>query len=243
MKNKTLKGVLAENLRTYRLKAGFSQTDLANKAGTPQPRVGVMESAKNPTLPRLGWLQRVADALNVHVADLLSEQAASGTKSLASLPENEENLAAHLKALGAPLTGSSHKGRAFSPEAVVLGTLRAPSARMLEALPGVLCKNDMRHAKLLQLAEQRGLVNRLGFVVDVAYRLAQENRSRRTAELRRLSKALWLKRDKDTEDFLTKEMPQDSEFHTWLKRKTPREGKKWRVYGAYSMDRFHDAAR
>src|ERR1044072_2280021 len=131
MKNKTLKGVLAENLRTYRLKAGFSQTDLANKAGTPQPRVGVMESAKNPTLPRLEWLQPGANALNVHVADLLSEQATSRTNSLSSLPENEENLAAHLKALGAPLTGSSHKSRAFSTESVVLVILRVPSARML----------------------------------------------------------------------------------------------------------------
>src|SRR5262249_30631792 len=229
--NKPLKHVLAENLRTYRLKAGLSQTDLAQKAGTPQSRLGVMESNKNPTLPRLEWLMRVANALNVHVSDLLSERAVSGTKSLSSLPENEENLAAHLKELGAPLTGSSNKSRVFSPEAVVLGTLRAPSARMLESVPGVLCRNAMSHEKLLRLANERGLVNRLGFMVDVACRLPQERHNERVSELRRLSRQLWLKRNHNTEDFLMKEMPYDSEFRTWLKRKTPQAGKKWRVFG------------
>jgi transcriptional regulator with XRE-family HTH domain len=241
--NDTLKGVLAENLRTYRLKAGLSQTDLAQKAGTPQPRLAVMESAKNPTLPRLDWLLRVANALNVKVVDLLSETTASKTGSLSSLPENEEVLAAHLKELGAPLTGSSNTSRVFSPEAVVLGALRAPSARTLEVVPGVLCKNDMSHAKLLRLANERGLVNRLGFVVDVAYRLAQESDGRRASELRRLSEQLWPKRNKDAEEFLMKEMPQDAELKRWLKRKTPQAGKKWHVYGGYSMERFRDAAR
>jgi transcriptional regulator with XRE-family HTH domain len=67
----TLKKVLARNLRAFRLGAGLSQSDLARKAGTLQPRVAVMESAEDPTLPRLEWLERVADAMGVAVSDLL----------------------------------------------------------------------------------------------------------------------------------------------------------------------------
>jgi transcriptional regulator with XRE-family HTH domain len=241
--NKRLKGVLAENLRAYRLKGGLSQTDLAKKAGTPQPRVAVMESTTNPTLPTLEWLERVGNALAVDVADLLRGRTASETKSLSSLPENEDNLAAHLKELGAPLTGTSDKTRVFSPEAVVLGALRAPSARMVESVPGVLCRNALSHEKLLRLATERGLVNRLGFMVDVALRLARERHGERASELSRLSKRLWLKRRRDAEDFLMQEMTDDAEFRTWLKRKTPAAGKRWRVFGAYSMERFRDAAR
>lgn len=243
--DKTLKSVLAKNLKAFRLRAGLSQSDLARKAGTPQPRVAVMESAKDPTLPRLEWLGRIAGAIGVPVSDLLSERAMQEAESPSSLPKDEDNLAAHLKELGAALTGPSEKRRSFSPEAVVLGVLRAvPSSRMVECLPGLLLSRDMDHGKLLTLAEERALVNRLGFVVDAAVTLAEENRDREKASrLRSLSKKLWLERRKETEEFLMGEPPEDPEFRYWLKRKTPRAGKKWGVYGAYSLERFREALK
>lgn len=238
-----MKSVLARNLRNLRLKAGLSQSDLARKAGTLQARVAVMESANNATLPRLEWLGRVAEALGVPVADLLSEKAMLEPASLPDLPEEGENLAAHLKELGARLTGPSRKNRSFSPEAVVLGVLRAaPSSRMVECLPGLLLKRELDHAKLLRLAKQRGLVNRLGFVVDAAATLAEESRDRaKLSRLRALSDKLWTERHKEAEEFLMSEPPEDPEFRNWLKKKTPRAGKKWGVYGAYSLERFREA--
>lgn len=240
----TLKSTLARNLRSFRLRAGLSQSDLARKAGTLQPRVAVMESAENPTLPRLEWLARVADSVGISVAELLSERLVPEPESLSSLPENRDNLAAHLKGLGAPLTGSSTKNRSFSPEAVVLGVLRVvPSSRMVECLPGLLSTKDMHHEKLLRLARKRGLVNRLGFVVDVAATLAEESGDReRALRLHRLSRRLWAKRDR-TEEFLVSEAPEDPEFRNWIKKKTPLPGKKWGVYGAYSLERFREAVR
>jgi len=243
--DETLKKILARNLRAFRLGAGLSQSDLARKAGTLQPRVAVMESAEDPTLPRLEWLGRVANALEVTVSDFLSERAMSESVSLSSLPEDEDNLAAHLKELGAPLTGPGRKSRSFSREAVVLGVLRAvPSSRMVECLPGLLVNQDMDYEKLLRLAKKRGLVNRLGFVVDTAATLAEENRDRKKAfRLRALSKRLWMERHKETEEFLMSEAPEDPEFRNWLKKKTPRAGKKWGVYGAYSVERFREALK
>ena len=243
--DKNLKSTLARNLRAFRLRAGLSQSDLARKAGTPQPRVAVMESEEDPALPRLEWVGRVAETLGVAVSDLLSERATPGAERLPSLPEDEDNLAAHLKELGAPLTGPPRKSRSFSPEAVVLGVLRVvPSSRMVEYLPGLLLKKEMEHEKLLRLAKERGLVNRLGFVVDVAATLAEENREReKLSRLRGLSKSLWTERDKEAEEFLMSEAPEDSEFRNWLKKKTPWVGKKWGVYGAYSLERFREALK
>ncbi|MEK7783367.1 MAG: helix-turn-helix transcriptional regulator [Candidatus Binatota bacterium] len=243
--NKALKGILARNLRAFRLRAGLSQSDLARKAGTLQPRVAVMESAEDPTLPRLEWLGRVAEAVGVPVSDLVSERVGPEADSLPDLPEDGDNLAAHLKGLGAPLTGPSRKNRAFSPEAVVLGVLRVvPSSRMVECLPGLLFKKEMDHEKLLRLAKGRGLVNRLGFVVDVAVTLAEENRDReKLSRLRALSKKLWMERRKEAEEFLMSEAPEDPELRNWLKKKTPRAGKKWGVYGAYSRERFREALK
>lgn len=242
---KSLKSTLARNLRVFRLKAGLSQSDLARKAGTLQPRVAVMESAEDPALPRLEWLARVADALQVPLSELLSERSFAEPESLSSLPENSEVLAAHLKGLGVPLTGPSVKLRPFSPEAVVLGVLRVvPSSRMVECIPALLSKRNMQHEKLLTLARERGLVNRLGFLVDVAATLAEENGDRARASLLRvLSRKLWRERDKRAEEFLMSEAPEDPEFRNWVKKKTPLPGKKWGVYGAYSLDRFREAFR
>jgi transcriptional regulator with XRE-family HTH domain len=241
--NRPLKHVLAENLRNYRVHAGLTQNDLATKAGTRQSRLAVMESKKSSALPRLEWLERVANSLGADVSELLSERKLSAVQSLSSLPEDEENLAAHLKELGAPLTGPAKKGRPFGPEAVVLGVLRTPSARLVECVPAVLSMNDMRRQKLLRLAYKRRLVNRLGFVVDVARKLAQNDNPERASELRGLSRQLWAKRNRLGEEFLMKDMPDNAEFRNWVRKKTPGPGKKWRVYGAYSMERFRDAVR
>ncbi|MDP6559788.1 MAG: hypothetical protein QF619_06680 [Candidatus Binatia bacterium] len=202
-----------------------------------------MESATDPTLPRLEWLGRVADAMGVTVSDLLAERTTPESESLSSLPEDKKNLAGLLRELGVPLMGSSRKGRSFSPEAVVLGVLRViPSARMVECLPGLLFKKERDDEKLLRLAKERGLVNRLGFVVDAAVSLAEGIGDRgKAARLRALSKKLWNERRKEGEEFLMDEAPKDLEFRNWLKKKTPRVGKKWGVYGAYSLERFHEA--
>lgn len=243
--DRPLKSILAQNLRAFRLRAGLSQSDLARKAGTLQPRIAVMESEEDSRLPRLEWLERVAEALGVALPDLLSEGSMAQVEPISSLPEDENNLAAHLKDLGAALMGSSRKRRHFSPEAVVLGVLRVvPSARMVECLPGLLVKKDLDHEKLLTLAKERRLVNRLGFVVDIAAALAQQNKDRkRASRLRKLSKRLWMERQKEVEEFLTSEAPEDSEFRNWLKKKTSRIGHKWGVYGAYSLERFREALK
>jgi hypothetical protein len=39
------------------------------------------------------------------------------------------------------------------------------------------------------------------------------------------------------------ESPVDPELRNWVKKKSPQLGKKWGVYGAYSLERFSEAFR
>ena len=64
---------LARNLRQLRLERSWSQDDLANEATVRQALVSALEVAKaNPTLESLA---RIAAALDVEVADLLTPHA------------------------------------------------------------------------------------------------------------------------------------------------------------------------
>ena len=58
-----------QRIKTARKKAGMTQTELAKKLGIPYQSIGQWE--KDQRNPKLETLQRIADALGVHVLDLL----------------------------------------------------------------------------------------------------------------------------------------------------------------------------
>jgi len=111
-------------------------------------------------------------------------------------------------------------------------------------LPGLLATGAMDYEKLFRLAKERNLLNRLGFVVEVAALLAEQKRLRgNVSALQSLAKKLWKERTTATEDYLMAESPVDPELRDWVQKKTPQLGKKWGVYGAYSLERFSEAFR
>jgi transcriptional regulator with XRE-family HTH domain len=56
---------IAQEVFTLRTQQGLSQGGLAEKAGTKQPRISVVESANG--IPSLGLLLRIAQALGVRL--------------------------------------------------------------------------------------------------------------------------------------------------------------------------------
>jgi transcriptional regulator with XRE-family HTH domain len=65
------KRVMARNIRRMRQDKSWSQHDLANEAGVRQALISSLEIATaNPTLESM---EKVAGALNVRLADLLSD--------------------------------------------------------------------------------------------------------------------------------------------------------------------------
>ncbi len=64
-----------ERLRELRTRRGLSQTALAARAGWGRSRVCDLEAGRIPS-PNLRTLQKIADALDVEVYDLLVRPAA-----------------------------------------------------------------------------------------------------------------------------------------------------------------------
>lgn len=68
-----LRAILAGNVRTARLKQGWSQEELAERAGLDRTYVsGIERQVRNPTITVLA---RLADGLGCEAADLLRDPA------------------------------------------------------------------------------------------------------------------------------------------------------------------------
>lgn len=71
MKNKEKnKSLIGENLKMYRLKCGFSQESLADKAGITLHTISKIEAGATSD-PRVLTLEKLVKALNIKIDDLL----------------------------------------------------------------------------------------------------------------------------------------------------------------------------
>ncbi|ULH27703.1 helix-turn-helix domain-containing protein [Leptospira weilii] len=66
---------LAKNLKLYRKKKNWSQTELAKNAGTTLTHINRLETGKSN--PSIEIVQKIAAALEVSIDDLVSEKDAS----------------------------------------------------------------------------------------------------------------------------------------------------------------------
>lgn len=73
------KGYLGVNVYKLRTDAGWTQEELARRAGLRQPRIAEIE--RGDANPRLETLARVARALGVEVADLLRNPEAAAPRA------------------------------------------------------------------------------------------------------------------------------------------------------------------
>ena len=64
--------MLADNIRRYRIEKGFSQEQLAQKAGVTYSTLTKLEMGVNKN-PTVGTLQKVATALGVTLDDLMKQ--------------------------------------------------------------------------------------------------------------------------------------------------------------------------
>lgn len=71
MKNKEkIKSQIGENLKTHRLKCGFSQESLADRAGVTLHTISKIEAGATSD-PRVLTLEKLVKALNIKIDDLL----------------------------------------------------------------------------------------------------------------------------------------------------------------------------
>jgi hypothetical protein len=158
---------------------------------------------------------------------------------------DEDKLASELAALGYP--GLSHLksgGKKTNPAELLLSALGNDNldSRLVEALPWVVLKfPDLNWRWLTQAAKAQDLQNRLGYVTNVARRLAELRGEREKARLL-AAEELTLERSRlAREDTLCHESLTEAEKR-WLRKNRPPEARHWRLLTDLSPEQLDHAA-
>ncbi len=110
--------------------------------------------------------------------------------------------------------------------------IRYPEARFIEAIPTLMLKNRINKFELYRKACDYGLVNKMGFLTDIAYRISRKA-GRKKKDLEELFSAFNQKKDASIQYFSTLK---DKGF---LERTTPKIMKYWNLRGRFSFDDFY----
>ena len=145
--------------------------------------------------------------------------------------KDNENLASDLAALGYP--GFSHLKASprRAPAEVVLSALQVANLepRLVEALPWVLSEcRDFDWEWLMREALGNELQNKLGFLTNVARRLAERSGRVETAKLLREREAVLERARLATDGTLCHESITQAE-RKWLSANRPKEAEYWRL--------------
>jgi transcriptional regulator with XRE-family HTH domain len=126
-----LPAAVGQNLRRLRARSGLSLEKLSSLSGVSRGMIGRIETGKS--VPTVGLLSRLADALNVELASLLAIRQAPMSRVL-RLARSTTLQLSDGKFRTRPLSGSNAPGTEFyeiaiSPSHFEEGARRAPGAR------------------------------------------------------------------------------------------------------------------
>ena len=205
-----------------RKQKGWSQMQAASALNVSQPYLSLLEKGERPITDKLA---RKAAKIYALPAALLPLE----TSPDEILPSREDELARTLAALGYP--GFSHlkPRRKKNPAEVLAAALRAShlDSRLIEALPWVLVRfPDLDWQWLMKAAKLNDFQNRLGFVTNVARRVAeQQGETERAAGLAK--QELLLERSRLAgEDTLCQDGLTQAE-QRWLQNNRSEEARHW----------------
>ena len=213
-------------LAQYRKERKRTQLQTARALGLSQTYLSLLEAGKRPVTERL---QRKAAKFFDLPATETPAQVASG-----ELPAlSDDQLASDLADLG--YTGFSHlrrkRARRRNPADVLLSALNAPQrdARLVEALPWLVLRfPDIKWNDVARVAKTHDLQNRLGFVANVAKRMAEKYADRTTVRKLETVEAVLERSKLAREETLCKEAMTQAE-RRWLKTQRPEEAKHWNL--------------
>jgi transcriptional regulator with XRE-family HTH domain len=211
-------------LKAARHRKGWNQEHAAVKLGVSQSYISLLERGE----------RRVPEKLAVKAVRVYGLSKAllpvDTTRDQAS--PDERRLPSELAALGYPgLSYLRPRGHKKNPAELLLSAVSKNNldSRLVEALPWVALKfSDLDWQWLANAARARDLQNRLGFVISVARRLAQQRgEGEKAAMLAReeaaLERSRLMREDTLCHDSLTRAE------RRWLRKHRPREAKHWRL--------------
>lgn len=211
-------------LKQYRKKSRRTQEQAARELGVSQTYLSLLESGKRSLTEEL-------EVLAVKNFDLPLTELPSKARVYAVVNTTDDQLTADLAALG--YGGFSHwkPSQTKNPADVLLSALNAAKrdARLVEALPWLVLEfHDMDWNSLIMTAKAHDLQNRLGFVTNLARRLA-EHRGDETKAKKLKNVEEKLEHSKlEREDTLCKDTMTNAE-RKWLLAERPEEAKLWHL--------------
>lgn len=213
-----------KQLRLAREQKGWTQKQAVAKLGVSQPYLSLLERGERPVSERLA--RKAANVYGVSAYALPLNPDADKVRYT-----DETTLARDLAALGYPGFSYLKTRHRKNPAETLFSALNTKNlnSRLTEALPWVLFKYpDLNWQWLVQAANAHLLQNRLGFLTNLARRVAERNGEHGTAALLRekeqsLEQSLLLR-----EDSLSNSSLKNAE-RQWLEVTRPVEAKNWRV--------------
>lgn len=211
-------------LKKARKRTGRTQVEAAADLGVSQTYLSLLEKGKRHFTSRLN--QKA-----VRVFGLSPTEVPFKTELWNVQAATNEKLAGDLAALKYPGFSHMKAGRPRNPAEVLIAALSADDleARLVEALPWIVLKYaDLDWKILIMAAKVMNVQNRLGFVVGLARRVAQNKGDVRTAALLE-KKELELEPARLLqEDTLCYSSMTNAE-RKWLIEKRPEEARHWRL--------------
>lgn len=226
-----------EQLRSAREQKGWNQEQARLKLGVSQAYLSLLERGERRVPEKLALKAVRVYGLSHVFLPLKSDRDQSQ-------PVDDDRLASDLTALGYP--GLSHlksNGRRMNPAELLLSALGKDNldSRLVEALPWVVWKfPDLDWQWLTNSAKVNDLQNRLGFVTNVARRLAQLRGDHEKAELLARQESALERSRLVREDTLCHESLTEVE-RRWLRKNRPAEAKHWRLLTDLTPEQLNHA--
>lgn len=215
--------MLPHEFKSARLDKGWNQNQAADRLGVSQPHLNCLEHGKRRLTREL-----VRRATSVYG---LSPEVLPTSEAFAPTPVHNQRLAELLAKLSYPGFSHLHSQTVRkNPFEVLLTALAQQSldARVAEALPWVALKYAQANPWLVENARRFNLQNKLGFVVALAQKTAENHKdATRTVELVILKNALEESRLAREDSFYRP--PKTETEKEWLKESRTEDARHWNL--------------
>jgi transcriptional regulator with XRE-family HTH domain len=224
------------DLRTGRGQKGWTQEQAALKLRVSQPYLSLLEKEMRRVPDRLA--RKAATMYGLSAAKLPLDATGHSVQA-----KQDDALASDLAALGYPGLTYLKSRRKRNPAEVLLSALMAADldSRLAEALPWVVLKHpDLDWEWLVRAAKVNDLQNKLGFVTNVARRLAEKLANHETVSLLRDQESALERSRLAREDTLCHESLTQAE-RRWLQSNRSDEAKHWNLLTDLSAEHLSHA--
>jgi transcriptional regulator with XRE-family HTH domain len=202
----------------------WEQIETAEKLGVSQTYLSLLETGKRPVTKQIARKAVKIFGLSAEALPILSS-----LENLRIAANND--LARDLSALGYPPLAHIKARHKRNPAEVLLSALRSDNldSRIVEALPWVVFNfPQMDWDSVIRAAKINDLQNRLGFIVELAEKLASISKNSAKLNILHEKKVALSKSRLLHEDTLCQNSITDAEKN-WLKTNRSKEARFWRL--------------